>query len=459
VNKLQNKLYKRIDICRENRKEKGLLATRAETQSKRERDNEKKTTMGKVVNFLLVGLMCLVVGYHLFVFRSVARVRRLEREVMLMGPSGIESRLRETMAPKGWIDIERVIEIAKELEEDDGGGGGLSGNSSSSSSSSCCSINIRDEKGMWMVKQSYVPFQRRWGCVSKVITLADGGVVSCMGRELIKWSTSTCLPVMEMSEHDNDLESVVELDEERVAVCFCNVKYSEINQIVIWNHRTGALLHTIRVLLRPRVLWKMKHKPFLLCGMTDGCVMMWNLAKNYELSHCFQLHDKVINYMCEMEDGMVVSATDDCIKVFNVYTRNCSMTFKGHNRRITAVIELKRLSTIKKVLASSSLDDTIRIWDVIKGGCNMILRGGYMGFTDVVELSGDCLASGSLSGIVVVWSLISGNPLLDITVLYSGIVSMARMRGEDGFLIVAGERSGMIQLYNTKSILLIFLTR
>jgi len=78
--------------------------------------------MGKV-NFLLVGLMCLVVGYHLFVFRSVARVRSLEREVLLMGPSGIESRLRETMAPKGWIDIERVIEIAKELEEDNGGGG------------------------------------------------------------------------------------------------------------------------------------------------------------------------------------------------------------------------------------------------------------------------------------------------------------------------------------------------
>ena len=123
------------------------------------------------------------------------------------------------------------------------------------------------------------------------------------------------------------------------------------------------------------------------------------------------------------EGGQLASGADDGrIKIFDISSSNCLITFVDHTAKITG---LQYAQNKSNVLVSSSLDGTIRAYDLIKYKNFRIMTTPKQ--TQLiccsVDYSGEIAAAGSLDTYnIFVWSLKTGD-LIDVLNGHTGPVS------------------------------------
>ena len=123
------------------------------------------------------------------------------------------------------------------------------------------------------------------------------------------------------------------------------------------------------------------------------------------------------------EGGQLASGADDGrIKIFDISSSNCLITFIEHTAKVTG---LQYALNKSNVLVSSSLDGTIRAYDLIKYKNFRIMTTPKQ--TQLiccsVDFSGEIVAAGSLDTYnVFVWSLKTGD-LIDVLNGHTGPVS------------------------------------
>ena len=123
------------------------------------------------------------------------------------------------------------------------------------------------------------------------------------------------------------------------------------------------------------------------------------------------------------EGGQLASGADDGrIKIFDISSSNCLITFVEHTAKVTG---LQYALNKSNVLVSSSLDGTIRAYDLIKYKNFRIMTTPKQ--TQLiccsVDFSGEIVAAGSLDTYnIFVWSLKTGD-LIDVLNGHTGPVS------------------------------------
>ena len=154
------------------------------------------------------------------------------------------------------------------------------------------------------------------------------------------------------------------------------------------------------------------------------------------------------------EGGQLASGADDGrIKIFDISSSNCLITFFDHTAKITG---LEYALNKSNVLVSSSLDGTVRAYDLIKYKNFRIMTTPKQ--TQLiccsVDYSGEIVAAGSLDTYnIFVWSLKTGD-LIDVLNGHTGPVSCLAFSHINDILISGSwdNTVKMWELYTKKGI-------
>lgn len=161
-----------------------------------------------------------------------------------------------------------------------------------------------------------------------------------------------------------------------------------------------------------------------------------------------QGHFDLMNALCYSPDGSrVVTASDDGkIKVWDVVSGFCLVTFSEHTSSVTAVQFAKR----GQVLFSASLDGTVRAWDLIR-------FRNFRTFTATERIQFNSLAVDPLGEIVVagsqdtfeiqIWS-VQTSQLLDTLAGHEGPISCLSFGNENGSILASASWDKTIRIWN-----------
>lgn len=161
-----------------------------------------------------------------------------------------------------------------------------------------------------------------------------------------------------------------------------------------------------------------------------------------------QGHFDSMNALCYSPDGSrVVTASDDGkIKVWDVVSGFCLVTFSEHTSSVTAVQFAKR----GQVLFSASLDGTVRAWDLIR-------FRNFRTFTATERIQFNSLAVDPLGEIVVagsqdtfeiqIWS-VQTSQLLDTLAGHEGPISCLSFGNENGSILASASWDKTIRIWN-----------
>ena len=154
------------------------------------------------------------------------------------------------------------------------------------------------------------------------------------------------------------------------------------------------------------------------------------------------------------EGGQLASGADDGrIKVFDISSSNCLITFTDHTAKITG---LQYALNKSNLLISSSLDGTIRAYDLIKYKNFRIMTTPKQAqlICCSVDYSGEIVAAGSLDTYnIFVWSIKTGD-LIDVLNGHTGPVSCLAFSHINDILISGSwdNTVKMWELYTKKGI-------
>lgn len=150
-----------------------------------------------------------------------------------------------------------------------------------------------------------------------------------------------------------------------------------------------------------------------------------------------QGHFDAMNALCYSPDGSrVVTASDDGkIKVWDINSGFCLMTFTEHTSAVSAVAFAKK----GQVLFSSSLDGTVRAWDLIRfRNFRTFTAPERIQFNSLaVDPSGEVVVAGSQDEYdIYVWSVQTG-ALLDTLAGHEGPISCLAFGTENSVLALS----------------------
>ncbi|CUM66044.1 uncharacterized protein PRCAT00003698001 [Priceomyces carsonii] len=150
-----------------------------------------------------------------------------------------------------------------------------------------------------------------------------------------------------------------------------------------------------------------------------------------------QGHFDSLNSLCYSPDGSrIATASDDGkIKIWDVISGFCLMTFSEHSSSVTEVKFAKR----GQVLFSSSMDGTVRAWDLIRfRNFRTFTAPERIQFNSLaVDPSGEVVVAGSLDSFeIYIWSVQTGQ-LLDMLTGHEGPVSCLTFGSESSILASA----------------------
>ncbi|KAL1574274.1 periodic tryptophan protein [Candida albicans] len=160
-----------------------------------------------------------------------------------------------------------------------------------------------------------------------------------------------------------------------------------------------------------------------------------------------QGHFDSMNTLCYSPDGsrLVTGSDDGKIKIWDVRSGFCLMTFTEHTSAVTQVQFAKR----GQVLFSSSLDGTIRAWDLIR-------FRNFKTFTATSRVQFNCLAVDPSGEVIVggsqdtfeiyVWSVQTGQ-LLDSLTGHEGPISCLTF-GKENSILASASWDKTIRIWN-----------
>ena len=147
------------------------------------------------------------------------------------------------------------------------------------------------------------------------------------------------------------------------------------------------------------------------CNMTryDDENQCWD-CDDYSLDRTLRGHTDCINTMIQLNDGRIVSGSDDkTLRIWDSTTGNLLQTLQGHNGVIPllTVIQLND----RRIISGSDYD-TLPIWNSTTGNLEQTLRGhDYGGIFTVIQLNDGRIVSGSDDETLRIWDSTTGHLL------------------------------------------------
>jgi WD40 repeat protein len=144
----------------------------------------------------------------------------------------------------------------------------------------------------------------------------------------------------------------------------------------------------------------------IVSGSTDDTLKVWDL----ETGRCqvtFWGHTSTVVGVAITPDGktIVSGSADGTLKVWDLETGRCRATFEGHTNAVWGVA----ITSDGKTIVSGSLDKTLKVWDLETGKCRATLEGHSGEVHGVAATSdGKTIVSGSLDKTLKVWDLETG---------------------------------------------------
>ena len=114
----------------------------------------------------------------------------------------------------------------------------------------------------------------------------------------------------------------------------------------------------------------------------------------------------VVSLLAHPHLPLLVSASGNSIRVWDLETRSCLRTLAGHTHFVYGLA----LDRTGRSLASGSGDRSVKLWDLDSGACFRTLEDDGMRYIFAVawDWSGALVASGSDNNRVRVWDATSG---------------------------------------------------
>ena len=289
-------------------------------------------------------------------------------------------------APGGGSDEEEDEEEEEEEEEEDGSSSGSgSGSSSSSSSSSSGSEDEDDEEeGVPATKELSVPARAHWRLKEKHFFKQNHAKVTCC-----TFHQPTSLLVVGF---DSGIFGLYEMP-----------SATNVHTLSISQHAIDA------VAVNPSGEW-------LAFGSAKlGQLLVWEWqSETYALKQ--QGHFAEPNALAYSSDGQLLATggVDAKVKLWNVHTGFCFVTFTEHTSSVTDVAFTGKGRA--KAVLSASLDGTVRAYDLVRyrNFRTLTTPTPTQFYSLAVDGSGEVVCAGSMAPFAIyVWSLQTGR-LLDV---------------------------------------------
>ncbi|KAJ1961149.1 hypothetical protein GGI12_003410 [Dipsacomyces acuminosporus] len=170
----------------------------------------------------------------------------------------------------------------------------------------------------------------------------------------------------------------------------------------VWDLQSRAVTH--RLHHQDSVLSLRFNDKWLATASKDRLVRVWRRDQGYETSFTLAGHNVAINAVHLCGDMLVSASGDRTIKVWDLTTRTCVLTFLDHTRGVAC------LDFDGKYIVSGSSDKSIRIWNVETGVCERAILNAHSDLVRTVmfDRKMDILVSGSYDEWVKVWSFSTG---------------------------------------------------
>ena len=203
-------------------------------------------------------------------------------------------------------------------------------------------------------------------CVYSLCALPDGRVVSGGGDHgIFVWEVGTKTPLVRMYSGAIDTLSLCTLDDGRVA-----------------------------------------------SSHNDGGIGLWDIAAGKRAGSMGAQDEVKVNSLCVLPGGRIASASEDgTVSIWNLRTATCEESFKGHTGSANCVIQWSGAQVL-----SCGDDGLVKLWDLARSAPESKYIAEVQGYTgygvgkeravaSLCALSPDTFASGTVDGIVKIWSL------------------------------------------------------
>lgn len=165
--------------------------------------------------------------------------------------------------------------------------------------------------------------------------------------------------------------------------------------IKIWNSLTGKCEHTIHC---PRA-YCLTTLPDgkIVGGFEDGTLRIWDtLSGSINSNHIFKDyilrdHPSFINCIQRLSDGMIISGSNDKLKIWNLKTNNFESQFTPIHGKLVCCITV--LSDGHIICGSN--DNKLEIWDPLSKKHKQTLRGNTRSITCIAELPDGRIVGGT----------------------------------------------------------------
>ncbi|KAI8319622.1 WD40 repeat-like protein [Martensiomyces pterosporus] len=170
----------------------------------------------------------------------------------------------------------------------------------------------------------------------------------------------------------------------------------------VWDLRTRTVTH--RLHHQDSVLSLRFNDRWLATASKDRIVRVWRRDDGYATAFRLLGHHVAINAVQLCGDMLVSASGDRTIKVWDLCTRTCVLTFLDHTRGVAC------LDFDGKYIVSGSSDRSIRVWNVATGLCERTILNAHSDLvrTIMFDRSMDILVSGSYDESVKIWSFSTG---------------------------------------------------
>ena len=185
-----------------------------------------------------------------------------------------------------------------------------------------------------------------------------------------------------------------------------------------------------------------KNKRFILTGLSDGTVYLWDY--NLKLILSLRAHDRFVSEIICLEDSFITSSWDKSIKEW-FYDGRLVRTFKGHEDAIISI----DVDEKKNLLVSGSEDGTVKIWNLSPYSRHSIK--GHKSIISSLNFSkdGNSFISGSWDNTFKIWDLEGQLINSGRHNNNKGVIRVAKF-SQDGEKYITGGSDGYVKIWNKK---------